>query len=304
MEFHADISMEAGSSSLVVGSRSSSSSSGSSSFHTTEVDDVVPSQIDDIVLFPSQALSFATPFEEAKNRIRTALKEFSENRKPMLRSPCLLLDRCRFDEISDLEMKTVHQLLLQLCSTIDQRRWSAKSGYGTKNIRSYRGACSRSGAQRHSLTHQNSRALSKCGCIASFTMKRDEKNDHSEQCLPDSYVGNDGYVFYSGLSPSKRSLIVTNLCDLLNDFRTTPAAAKRQIENSLVKSGDTGFGSGNTVLSFWFHFSGLVTLMIFRNYSCSLGQLCADLNQIVTVFTDKMEAVVIRIFLDKEEFET
>ena len=73
MEFHADISMEAGSSSLVVDSRSSSSSSGSSSFHTTEVDVVVPSQIDGIVLFPSQALSFATPFEEAKNRIRTAL---------------------------------------------------------------------------------------------------------------------------------------------------------------------------------------------------------------------------------------
>ena len=73
MEFHADISMEAGSSSLVVGSRSSSSSSGSSSCHTTEIDDVVTSQIDGVVLFPSQALSFATPFEEAKNRIRTAL---------------------------------------------------------------------------------------------------------------------------------------------------------------------------------------------------------------------------------------
>ena len=215
MEFHADISMEAGSSSLVVDSRSSSGSSGSSSFHTTEVDVVVPSQIDGIVLFPSQALSFATPFEEAKNRIRTALKEFSENSNPMLRSPCLLFDGCRFDEISDLEMKTVHQLLLHLCSTIDQRRWSAKSGYGTKNIRSYRGACSRSGAQRHSLIHQNSRASSKCGCKASFTMysngKLFFKNDHSEQCLPDSYMGNDGYVSNSGLSPSKRSLLVTRL---------------------------------------------------------------------------------------------
>ena len=65
-------------------------------------------------------------------------------------------------------------------------------------------------------------------------------------------MGNDGYVFNSGLSPSKRSLIVTNLCDLLNDFGTTPAAAKRQIEHSLVKSGDTGFGSGNAVHSLLF----------------------------------------------------
>ena len=57
-------------------------------------------------------------------------------------------------------------------------------------------------------------------------------------------MGNDGYVFNSGLSPSKKSSIISKISDLLSDYGTTPAAARKQIENSLVKSGDTGFGSG------------------------------------------------------------
>ena len=229
-------------------------------------------------------ISSETPFEEAKNRIRTALKEFpettetTETTNPMLQSPCLLFDGCRLNKIGDSDMITVHNLLLHLCSRIDKRRWSGKSGYDTKDIRAHRGACSRSGTRRHSLIHQNSRSSSKCGCKASFTLytngKLIFKNVHAEQCLPDSYMGNDGYDFNSGLSPSKRSQIVTNLCDLLSDFGTTPAAAKRQIEHSLVKSGDTGFGSGNAVNFVRVYFCSLV-LFIILEIICFLGQLCA-----------------------------
>ena len=57
-------------------------------------------------------------------------------------------------------------------------------------------------------------------------------------------MGNDGYVFNSGLSPTKRSSIVSSITDLMSDYGTTPAVVRKQIENSLVKSGDTGFGSG------------------------------------------------------------
>jgi hypothetical protein len=34
---------------------------------------------------------------------------------------------------------------------------------------------------------------------------------------------------------------------MLGDYGTTSAAARKQIENSLVKSGDTGFGTGKPV---------------------------------------------------------
>ena len=87
-------------------------------------------------------------------------------------------------------------------------------------------------------------------------------------------MGNDGYAFNSGLSPSKRSQIVANLCDLLSDFGTTPAAAKREIEHSLVKSGDTGFGSGNAVNFVRVYFCSLV-LFIILEIICFLDQLCA-----------------------------
>ena len=240
--------------------------------------DAAPSEISICALSspPSQAISSASPFEVAKNRIRRALKEFSENSKLIERSPCLLLDGCHLDEISDSEMKTIHQLLLHLCSTIDKRRWSAKSGYVSKGIRAYRGACSRSGTQRHTLIHQNGRSSAKCQCKATFTLFSNGemyfKHDHSERCLPDSYMGNDGYVFNFGLSPVKRSLIVSNLSDMLSDFGTTPAAATRQIEHALVKSGDTGFGSGKVAYFICLQFYISMTL---RNCWYSIGQLCA-----------------------------
>ena len=55
-----------------------------------EVADAAPSEISIYALSspPSEAISSASPFEVAKNRIRRALKEFSENSKLMERSPC------------------------------------------------------------------------------------------------------------------------------------------------------------------------------------------------------------------------
>ena len=187
-------------------------------------------------------------FEEAKKRINTALKEFKENHIPHTRSPCLLFDGLEMNTMNDSEMKALHLLFLHLCSTQDQRRWSSKSGYTSKGIRAYRGKCSRSGSQMNLLIHRNGRTSSKCKCKASFTLFSDGKvlfeSDHSELCLPDPDMGNNGYVFNTGLSPSKRTSIVSNVVDLLSDYGTTPAAARKQIERSLVKSGVTGFAVG------------------------------------------------------------
>ena len=167
-------------------------------------------------------------------------------------------------------MKTIHQLLLHLCSTIDKRRWSAKSGYVSKGIHAYRGAFSRSRTQQHTLIHQNHQRSDQCK--ATFTLfsngKMYFKHDHSERCLPDSYMGNDGYVFNSGLSPAERSLIVSNLSVMLSDFGTMPAAATRQIGHALVKSGDTGFGSGKVAYLI------CATSITLRNCKYFIGQLC------------------------------
>ena len=96
--------------------------------------------------------------------------------------------------------------------------------------------------------HRNSRTSPKCKCLASFTLYDDGKvvfkNEHNQLCLPDPNMGNDGYVFSTGLSPTKKQSIIANVSDMLSDYGTTPAAARKQIENSLVKSGDTGFGLG------------------------------------------------------------
>ena len=189
-----------------------------------------------------------TPFDEAKKRINMALKEFKEKSILFPRSPCLIFDGLGMETMTDSEMKALHQLFLHLCSTQDQRRWSSKSGYALKDIRAYRGKCSRSGSQMNLLIHKNGRTSAKCKCTASFTLFSDGvvtfKNDHADLCLPDPDMGNDGYVFNNGLSPSRRTCIVSTVVDLLSDYGTTPAAAKKQIEHALVKSGDTGFGLG------------------------------------------------------------
>ena len=72
----------------------------------------------------------------------------------------------------------------------------------------------------------------------------DFNNDHSERCLPDPDMGNDSYVLNSGLNPTKKVSIISNVTDMFSDYGTTAVAARKQIEQSLVKSGDTGFGSG------------------------------------------------------------
>ena len=73
-------------------------------------------------------------------------------------------------------------------------------------------------------------------------------DDHSENCLPDPNIGNDGYVFSSGLSHGIKSSIVSNTSNLPSDYGTTSAAARRQIESALIRSGDTGFGLGKSRL--------------------------------------------------------
>ena len=195
-----------------------------------------------------EALSDLTPLEEARKRINLALIDIKENDCPLQRFPCTLFSGCGFDLMSDSSVKIIHTLFLHLCSIQDQRRWTMKSHYKSRGRIAYRGVCSRSGKQSHNLLHCNRRTSSKCKCPAYFTLYHDGKvvfkNDHTELCLPDPDMGNDGYVFNSGLSPTKRSSIVSSITDLMSDYGTTPAVVRKQIENSLVKSGDTGFGSG------------------------------------------------------------
>ena len=197
-----------------------------------------------------EAVSGSSPLEEARKRIDLALIDIKENNSPLERFPCTLFNECGFKLMSDQSMKIIQTLFLHLCSIQDQRRWTIKSGYTTsRGLRAYRGVCSRSGAQSHSLIHCNRRTSSKCKCTASFTLFDDGnvvfKNDHAELCLTDPDMGNDGYVFNTGLSPTKKSSIISSITDMMSDYGTTSAAARRQIEHSLVKSGDTGFGSGS-----------------------------------------------------------
>ena len=65
---------------------------------------------------------------------------------------------------------------------------------------------------------------------------------------------------------------------MLRDYGTTSVPARKQIENFLIKSGDTGFGSGNAIV---FEESTFMTYYIFyliHFYGFLLplkGQLCA-----------------------------
>ena len=198
---------------------------------------------------PTLSLS---PYEDAKSRINFALKNLKENNVLLERYPCTIFHGCKMNMISDAEMRALTQLFLHLCSIQDQRRWSTKSSYTVKGALAYRGVCSRKGNQPHSLIHRKKRTSLKCNCMASFTIFNDGdlifKNGHNELCLPDPDMENDGYVFNSGLSPTKKSSIIANITDMLCDYGTTSAAARKQIENSLIKSGDTGFGSGNAIV--------------------------------------------------------
>jgi hypothetical protein len=110
----------------------------------------------------------------------------------------------------------------------------------------------------------------KCECKASNTLFSDGKvsfkNDHSDLCLPDPHMDNDGYVLKSGCTgqvstgmgasvrPEKKSAIISNITEMLSDCGTTAAAARKRIEQSLVKTGDTGFGSGMVCILLRLHF--------------------------------------------------
>lgn len=55
----------------------------------------------------------------------------------------------------------------------------------------------------------------------------------------------DTFLTYGHISSTKKSTIVTNITDTLSDYGTPAAAARKQIENFLIKSGETSFGSGS-----------------------------------------------------------
>ena len=226
-----------------------------------------------------------SPYEDAKFRINFALKNLKENNILLERYPCTIFHGCRMDIISDAEMRALTQLFLHLCSIQDQRRWSTKSSYIAKGARAYRGVCSRSGNQPHSLIHHKNRISLKCNCMASFTIFNDGdlifKNSHNELCLTDPDMENDGYVFNTGLSPTKKSSIIANITNMLCDYGTTSSAARKQIENSLIKSGDTGFGSGNAIVFEAFTFINyyiLYSIYFLRLYFTSLrSAVCSTL---------------------------
>ena len=214
-----------------------------------------------------EPIAILSTFEEARKRIHSALMDVKQNDRPLERFPCTIFHGCQLKSLSEADFKTVQTLFLHLCSMQDQRRWSSKSGYTSRGIRAQRGVCSRSGTQVHNLMHRNVRTSPKCKCLASFTLHDDGnvvfKNEHNELCLPDPNMGNDGYVFNAGLSPTKKQSIIANVSDMLSDYGTTPAAARKQIENSLVKSGDTGFGVGE----FFYDQSPFVCFNILLNSS-------------------------------------
>ena len=132
-------------------------------------------------------------------------------------------------------MKALNALFLHLCSMQDHRRWSTTSGYTTKGgVKAYRGVCSRRGNPSHNLVHRNSRTSNKSECNASYSLFSDGsvvfRNDHSDRCLPDADMGNDGYA---GLSPTKKILMISNVTDMFSAYGTTAVAARKQIEQSI-----------------------------------------------------------------------
>ena len=184
-------------------------------------------------------------------KVKDALKRFQEEGIPQERFLCHLFEGCQICCLTEEEMGLLLKSLLHLCSTIDQRKWSSKGDYSTKGakvIQTYRGFCSRRGLPKRNLVTRRGTTSLKCNCHASFTFSRDGKlvfrNGHVESCLVDTKLDNDGYVFSAGLSPTKKESIISTVSDLLCDHGTTNAVVRKQIENSLVKSGDTGFGVG------------------------------------------------------------
>lgn len=69
--------------------------------------------------------------------------------------------------------------------------------------------------------------------MASFALFSDGRllfeNEHADNCQPNLDMGNDGYVFNLGLSPTKNIMIISNITDMLSGYGTTAAAARKQI---------------------------------------------------------------------------
>ena len=146
-------------------------------------------------------------------------------------------------------MKKLFILLLNLFSKLDSRRFSDRGPYINKGkIVSLRAGCSRRGISISKLVEVREKNSSKCDCKPSFAFFIDGrlffKNTHVEECTVDTQIENDGYVFSAGISPTTKIKITSTVSDMLCDYGITNAAVRKQIENSLVKSGDTGFGAG------------------------------------------------------------
>ena len=203
--------------------------------------------------------SVPSPLEEAKRKINSALLVIRESRTLFPRSLCLISEGCQLHLMSDADIKALNQLFLHLCGVQYQRGWSTKSGYATKGVTAYRGVCSSRGKPSNNLVHRNSRTLNKCDCKASHTLFSNGdavfKNVHADWCLPDADMGNDGYVFNSGISPTKELSIISKVTDMFSAYVTTAVAVRKPIEQSLVKSGDTGFGLGIVWKFVWIKWS-------------------------------------------------
>ena len=106
--------------------------------------------------------------------------------------------------MTDVEIKNIFVLLLNLLSNLDQRRWTSMSGYTANNIITI--------ARHHS--------------ILLSTGKLTFNNGHVEDCLVDSELSNDGYVFNARLSPSKKISMILTVSDLLSDYGMTAAIVK------------------------------------------------------------------------------
>ena len=115
--------------------------------------------------------STCTPLEEAKLRISVALKRYEEEGISFQRSPDFKsFEGCNWKELGEGQLEEIQCKLLYLVGTVDKRRWTKRSGHKNKVSYILRGGCSRVGAQKFNLLHENTRTSPKCGCSVFFTL--------------------------------------------------------------------------------------------------------------------------------------
>jgi hypothetical protein len=64
-----------------------------------------------------------SPYEDAKERIDSVMKNLKELNIPFQRDPCVSFHGCEMTKTNNEEKTKLNDSMLHLCSTQDQRRW-------------------------------------------------------------------------------------------------------------------------------------------------------------------------------------